>query len=954
MSCMNAHEVTTLVPAASASRRSNMRGRSAECQVLDELVAHTRAGSGQAVVLRGEAGVGKTVLLEYLAGRAADAGCQVIKSTGTRPEMDWAFAGLHQLFKPMLDQAEWLPGPQRDVLATVLGLTSGPPPNRLLLGLAVLGLLSRAGADRPLICLIDDAQWLDRASAQTLAFAARRLTTFPVALVFATRDLAADLAGLPELAVEGLNSEDARALLTAALAAPLDERVRELIVAETRGNPQTLVSLSRGSGPADLAGGFRLPDAGALAGEVTDGFAARLAVLPPQTRRLVQLAAADLSGDPSLMWRAAGRLGIPFQAAIPAEEAGLVGFSTHARFRHLSERSAAYRSASSADRRQLHEALADVTNPATDPDRRAWHRAQAASGADEEVAVALESCTGAAQAHGGLAAAAAFLGRAVALTADPDLRADRILAAARANLWAGDFDKALELLVTAEAMPLDELARARVGLLRGQIAFAAGPIGDAHVVLLKAAKLLAQLDTDLAREAYLSAWMAAQSAGSGWSGGDALEVCALASLEGLGTRDLVLSGLMMSVTDGPDAAAPVLRRAVSALANADITAEEALRWGWVAPAAAVLLWDYGACRALLARLIEKARRAGVLGQLPFLLVALATAAAATGDLTSAADLGAEADAIRSVTGAGADRGIALAVASMRGDQAAAGRLIDDAINEARARGHGLAALRAQSMAAMLHNSLGHYDQALAAGRLAIESIETTPLVAMRALPELVEAATRAGDDGIARDALKRLTEITRSCDNDPALGVEARCRALLSDGAAADRLYREAIDRLRRTELRPELARAQLLYGEWLRREGRRSSAREQLRSACEEFAAMGMNAFAARAQRELLATGERARKRTAETVTELTAQEALIARLAGEGQSNPQIGAKLFLSPRTVQYHLTKVFAKLGIGSRGELRAALAGISHGADVGHVHSAAVPRFGHLAALGQGA
>jgi hypothetical protein len=705
-----------------------------------------------------------------------------------------------------------------------------------LLGLAVLGLLSGTAAGHPLICLVDDAQWLDRASARTLAFAARRLATFPVALVFATRDPGADLAGLPELDIEGLRGGDARALLADTLTRPLDERVRDLIVAETGGNPRALVDLSRGSSPADLAGGFGLPDAGALAGGITEGFAAQLAALPAQARRLVQLAAADLSGDPSLMWRAARRLGIPFQAAIPAEEAGLVGLSAHARFRHLSERSAAYRSTSFADRRQMHEALAEATNPVTDPDRRAWHRAQATTGTNEEVAVALQNCAAAAQAHGGLAASAAFLGRAAALTVDPDLRADRILAAAQARLWAGDFGKALDLLVTAETLSLDELASARVGLLRGQIAFASGPSGDAPVLLLDAARRLERLDTDLAREAYLSGWQAAQSAGCQVAGGGPLEVCqaaeALPSPAAPGTRDLLLRGLVLSVTDGPAPAAPVLRHAVSALTNADITAEEAFRWGWLAPAAASLLWDAAAGRALLARLVEKARQAGALGQLPFLLIALATAVAATGDLASAEALAAEADAIRTVTGARADCEMAMILASMRGHHATATQLIDATISEAKARGQGIAVARAHWMAAMLHNGLGQYDRALIAGRQAIENITAAPLVAMRALPELVEAAARAGHEGLASDALERLAEITRSAGSDSALGIEARCRAVLSAGAAADNWYREAVERLGRAGLRPELARAQLLYGEWLRREGRRTDAREQLRAA--------------------------------------------------------------------------------------------------------------------------
>jgi len=931
---MDAREITTLAPAALASGGTRLRGRRSECQALDELVADARAGLGRAVILRGEAGAGKSALLEYLAGRAQDAGCRVISSAGTKPEMEWAFAGLHGLLNSVLDQAERLPVPQRDALLTALGLTAGPSPDRLLLGLAVLSLLSGASTADPLICLVDDAQWLDRASAQALAFAARRLASCPVALVFATRDMGEELAGLPELTIEGLSDGDARALLADGLIEPLDERARELIVAETRGNPRTLVDLSRGPRLAELAGGFGLPDAGVPGDASTDGFAAQLAALPRPSRRFVQLAAADLSGDPSLMWQAARRLGLPFHAAAPAEEAGLVRFRGHARFRHLAERSAAYWSASFADRREMHETLAELTDPVTDPDRRAWHRARAASGPDEEVAAELDRSAGRARARGGLAAAAAFRSRAAALTGDPGRRADRILAAAQASLWVGDFGKSLELLVTAETMALGELASARLELLRGQIAFASGQGSDAPVTLLKAAQQLAQLDAGLAGEAYLSAWMAAQSAG----GRDPLEVChaagALPCPANPGTRDLLLRGLVLSVTDGPAAAAPVLRGALNALTDADITVEEAFRWGWLAPAAASLLWDNAARRALAGRLIGQARRTGALGHLPFLLITLGTAVAATGDLTSATALAAEADVIRSVTGAGADRDIAMILASMRGHRAEALKLIDATITEAEACGQGIAVARAHWGAAILHNGLGQHEEALIAGRQATEGSTAAPLVAMWALPELVEAAARAGQDSLARDALNRLAEITRSCANDSALGIEARCRALLSEGPAADDLYREAIDRLGRTELRPELARAQLLYGEWLRRERRRTDAREQLRAACGAFVAMGMSAFAERARQELTATGERARRRDAETVTvtTLTVQEALIARLAGDGRSNPEIGAQLFLSPRTVQYHLAKVFAKLGICSRRELRGALRQPGRGVD----------------------
>jgi DNA-binding CsgD family transcriptional regulator len=917
-------EITVSPPARPGAR---LYGRRAECQALDRLLTDVRAGRSRVLVLRGEAGSGKSALLDYLARRAPDAGCRVARAAGVRSEMELAYAGLHQLCAPMLNSAERLPVPQRDALRSASGLAAGPP-NRFLVGLAVLNLLAGAAGERPLICLIDDEQWVDRASAQTLGFAARRLGADPVGLVFAARDPGAELAGLPELEVDGLPDHDARTLLAAALPGPLDPRIRDRIVAETRGNPLALLELTRRLSPERLAGGFGLPSAAQLTGQIEDGFAHQLDALPDQTRRLVQLAAADPSGDSALVWRAAGRLAIPVQAGAAAVEAGLVEFGAQVRFWHPLARLAAYRSASFSERQQLHAALADVTDPQVDSDRRAWHRAQAAAQPDEEVAAELERSAGQAQARGGLAAVAAFLERSARLTADPTRRADRILAAARASLLAGVFGKALELLSEAKAGPLDEFAGARVELLRGQVALASGSGSDAPALLLTAAHRLESLDVDLARETYLSAWMAALFAGHLAVGADLLEVCraarALPQAAEPRTVDLVLDGLALIVTDGPAAATPALRRAWDAFARADITAADALRWGWPAQAAASALWDHDAWRELLARQVRLAREAGALGQLPIMLDTLGTATAASGDFAAAADLVAEADAIRETTGARALWPTAMMLAALRGRQAEATPLIEATIAEAEAGGQGIAVACAHWAAAILHNGLGRYADALTAARQAGEDTSALP-ISMWALPELVEAAVRAGDAGPARDALKQLAEITQPCGNDAALGLEARCRALLSHGTDADDLYREAIDRLGRTQLRPELARAHLLYGEWLRRENRRADAREQLRTAHAMFTAIGMEAFAERARRELIATGETVRKRSVETVTALTAQEALIARLACDGRTNPEIGAELFLSGRTVEWHLRKVFTKLGIGSRRELRAALA-----------------------------
>ena len=644
----------------------------------------------------------------------------------------------------------------------------------------------------------------------------------------------------------------------------------------------------------------------------------------------MQLAAADPSGDAVLVWRAAGLLAIGAGAAGPAAEAGLAEFGARVRFRHPLVRSAAYRSASEAGRRELHGALAEATDPAADPDRRAWHRAQAVPGPDEDVAAELEQCAGRARRRGGLAAAAAFLERSAGLTLDPARRAQRALAAAQAKLQAGAPDAALGLLAMAQAGPLDELASARVDLLRGQIAFASGLGSDAPPLLLKAAKRLESLNLDLARETYLSAWIAALFAGRFAGAGDLTEVSraarGLATVHSLQPAALVLDALTLLVTDGPIAAAPALRQVARVFASDSISAEDEIRWGWLAQAAASAVWDDVGWRAMLARQVQLARDVGALDQLPIDLAALGTDAAWRGDFAMAAALIAETDAICAATGSRSAPFAAMLLASLRGDQAEAAPLIEATIAEATAGGQGIAVTYAHWAAAILANGLGRYADALAAAQQASQDSPAL-YMAMWALPELIEAATRTGNAHIASDALARLAETTQAGETDFGLGIEARSRALVSEGETAENCYREAIDRLGRTQLRPELARAHLLYGEWLRRENRRRDARAELRTAHDLFTTMGIEAFAERARRELLATGDTVRKRTVETASELTAQEAHIARLAVDGRTNAEIGAQLFLSTRTVEWHLGKVYTKLGVGSRRELRRALASL---------------------------
>jgi DNA-binding CsgD family transcriptional regulator len=901
-------------------------GRRSECAKLDRLLDDARAGRSGALVVRGDPGVGKTALLRYLIESASD--LTVARALGVESEMELPFAALHQVCSPMLHGLEFLPAPQRDALGTVFGLGVGPAPDRFMVGLAVLSLLSEAANERPLLCVVDDAQWLDRASAQALAFAARRLDAESVALLFATRQECEDFRGLPELVLEGLAEGDARELLTSVVHGPLDKRVRDRLLAETRGNPLALVELPRGLSAAELAGGFVVRDAPQLSSRIEDSFLRRLEDLPEETQLLVLLAAAEPVGDPALVWRAAERLGLHIDAEHHAEAAGLLEIGPQVRFRHPLVRSAVYRAATPADRRQVHWALAEATDPELDPDRRAWHRAQATARPDEEVAAELERCAGRARARGGLTAAAAFLERAVELTVDPGRRAQRALAAAHAAHLAGSPDAAERLVATAEAGPLDELGHARVDLLRAQVAYAQHRGSDAPELLRRAAKRLEPLDLELARATYLEAISAAQFAVHLARGGGMREV-ARAALAAPSPEpperaaDLLLEGLAVQGIEGYAAGAPLVKRALTLFRTEGFSGDGELRWPWLASRTAVYMWDDEAWDELATRHVQLAREAGALTLLPLALNMRMAELTFTGGLAAAASLIEELRAATEATGSRLPPYGALVVVAWQGRETAALELIGATKREVAELYEGLGLVAAHWASAALSNSLGRYDAALGEAEQAAEHPEAVAFYNF-GLVELIEAAARGGAPERGVDALDRLATRARASGTDWALGVEARSRALLADGDAAESLYQEAIERLGRTLVRVELARAHLLYGEWLRRERRRVDARDQLRVAHAMFDRTGLEAFAERAARELLATGEHARQRTAETRGDLTAQEAQIARLARNGLSNSEIGGRLFISPRTVEYHLHKVFSKLDISSRNQLDGAL------------------------------
>jgi DNA-binding CsgD family transcriptional regulator len=902
-------------------------GRRSECAALDQLVANVRAGPSRALVLRGEAGVGKSALLEYLAGRAK--GCTVARATGVEAEVELAFSGLQQLCAPFVDRLDRLPEPQRDALGIAFGRRGGDAPDRFLVGLAVLSLLSEVAEARPLVCVVDDAQWLDGASAQALAFVARRLGVESVGLVFAVREPTAEshLEGLAEIVVAGLDDHDARELLETVITGPLDERVRDRIVAETRGNPLALLELPRGLTPAELAGGFGLSDGPALSGRIEERFRERLAQLPEPTRVLLLVAAAEPVGDPLLVWKAAAALGLDAAAAAPATATGLVELGAQVRFGHPLVRSAVYHAAAPDDRQRVHRALADATDAELDPDRRAWHRSQATDGLDEGVAAELEGSAGRARARGGLAAGAAFHERAAELTPDARRRAQRALAAAQSKHQAGASDAALRLLAMAEGGPLDELERARAQLLRAQIAFGATRGRDAPPLLLAAAKRLEPLDTELARETYLEAFAAALSADRLARGGDAREVAAAvrAAEWEPSTRacDLLLDALALRYGAGCAAASPAMKVALRAFRDEALSEDEELQWLWLACHVARDLGDDEAWDELTARQLELARKTGAFSLLPVALDNRFNVELLSGRIAEATSLAAEADAVVEATGSHLSRRSSIALASWHGRDAEARALTEARRQEVLSRGEGLWLAANDWGTAVLYNGLGRYEDALAALEPAVESPDGAAL-SMWLISEFIEAAVRGGRAQRAIGPLARLTEIAEANGTDWSLGLRAARAAMLAEGEAAERLYREAVARASRTRIRAATARARLLYGEWLRRENRRVDALEELRNAHEMFSEMGNEPYAERARRELLATGETVRKRTVETLDDLTPQETQIGRMAADGFTNPEIGAQLFLSPRTVEWHLRKVFTKLGISSRRELRTAL------------------------------
>ncbi|WP_426563366.1 AAA family ATPase [Angustibacter sp. McL0619] len=898
-------------------------GRQRERPVLERLMDSARDGHGGVLVVHGDPGVGKTALLQYAV--EAGNGFRVVRTAGVEGEMELDYAVLQQLCAPLLEFAEHLPDPQRDSLAVAFGLSAGPAPSPFLVGLATLGLISEAAEQQPLLCIVDDAQWLDGASARALAFVARRLLAERIALAFATRDVGAGLARFPRLRVDPLGHRDARALLESVLAARLDESVLERIIAETGGNPLALLELPRGLTPTQLAGGFGLPAAMPLSNGIEQSYTRRLTRLPRDARRLLLLAAAEPVGDPALLWRAAEQLEIPDFAVQALESEGLLTVDGAVAFRHPLVRSAVYGTAEPTERRSVHRALADATDPQIDPDRRAWHRAQAAFMPDEQVARELEDSAVRAQARGGLAAAAAFLERAAALTPEPAHRVQRALVAAHTKFLAGALEEALVLLSSADVGALDELGQARVELLRAQIAFASTHGSDAPTLLLAAARRLTPLSPALASETYLEALSAALFSGRlGTPGARAIDVAVAAASAPkpavLRAPDLLLEGLTTFLCEGYVASAPSLRRAQDAFDVSGMAVNEQLRWKWLVSISSVHLWDDVRWLAISERHVQIARETGALAELPLALSQRVFGHLFAGELTQAASL---VDEIRSATDA---TGATLApygevgLVALRGREPEALWLIEQGRRDATRRGEGIGLSVLDWAQAVLYNGLGRYVEAREAATRALEYPHDLGGPINWGMVEHIEAAARAGTPELAVDICSRLTAMAEASGTDWARGLAARSEALLADDHRAEELFLEALDRLGRTRMAVDLARTHLLYGEWLRRDRRRLDARGQLRTAHDLFSDFGMEAFAERARLELAATGEHARKRAVGMRADLTPQEMQIARLARDGLSNADIGARLYISKHTVEYHLRKVFAKLEINSRTKL----------------------------------
>ena len=912
-----------------ATQGPDLVNRAHEKAALAAILDAVRLGMSGTLVLRGEPGIGKTALLEHMVSAASD--FRVARAVGIESEMELGFAGLHQLVVPFLPQLDRLPVPQRDALASAFGLLAGTPPDRFQVGLATLTLLADAASKKALLCLVDDAQWLDIESSEVLAFVARRLYADRIALIFAVREATerrGALTGVPELHIGGLLADDVRRLLATIVDGAPDAHLSDRIMGETQGNPLAILELTADMTPGQLGSASQLPQPLPIGSRLQQHFVSQVRELPPETQLFLLLAAAEPSGDPVVLWRAARSLGINREAVAPAESDRLLVIGPRVSFRHPLIRSAIYHGAPAVERRRVHAALAAATDVAIDPDRRAWHRAAAIVEPNEDVAAELAQSGERAQRHGSHASAGAFFSRGAELTPDHGAKAQRLLAAAQASLMAGAPDRAQASL--DEAMPLlhAPLQRALARSLEGGVRFALGQAGEAPSILVEAARSMGPLDLALARQALFGALDAAvflQPATTGPLLREiAHQVIALPRTEGspINPADLILDGYAALITDGYPAGAPLLKRAIGAMRSEEPDPGADLRLFGLAALAASSLFDDASSHILVSRWVRLARERAALTVLPIALASLSAVEMYAGRTREGEDLGIESLEISAATGnpsypSAASRGD-VSLLAWRGDEAEARASAAAKIAEALERGHFGTATFVRCALIPLDLGLRRYQPALD-NALPVYK-DDPPFLGSWVLPNLVEAAVRSGNEQAARDALSRLSVRSLASGTPLARGFLARSQALLAAVPDAESLYKESIDQLGQSPTKPELGRSHLLYGEWLRRQGRKREARDQLRAAYDMFSSMELRAFADRARGELEATGERARKRSVETQSQLTPQEAQVARLAGQGLRNQEIAAQLFVSASTVEYHLVKVFRKLGVSSRTQL----------------------------------
>lgn len=910
-------------------------GRHAERDAIDELLAKARDGLSGVLMLIGEPGIGKTRLLEYAAAAAAD--LTVMWLTGVESETQLGFGALHRLLRPFMDRVAGLPAPQRDALSTAFGLGGSEPPDRYLVGLATLTVLSGVAADQPALCLVDDVHWLDRESAEALAFAARRLNADSLGFIFARRSAAArpeagglaTFATLPVRHLDGMEPLDAKALLALGVEGSLDPTVADRLVAGTGGNPLALIELTVQLSPEQLVGVAPLPARLPVSRTLDAHFRAAIAALPADTRTLLLLIAAAPADDAALIWRAAGRLGLTARAADAAAQGGILTRTPRPAFRHPLIRSAVYADADAGQRRQVHAALAVACDSVGDTERSTWHRAEAAAGADDQVAAELEAAAELARTRGGYSEQALFLSRAAELTRAPERRAERLLAAADAHLISGDPAAAETLLDMAAAHLNEPVQRARALRTKAVIEMFHVRVANVPAMLLNAVAELGGRDPemtwDLLYEAMHAALMA-QDRVSGTTLADVAKATAAAWHDPDApdwSGDLIVVGLALRVAEGHAKAAPVLRRALARLRAASELKEIGIPLAVLVSLATDDLWDIESLRELADRLAVADREQGALYALGMTLLVAAQGEIVNGGFAKADACYAQSDDLFGATGFPADGAVNRAYLlawSGREDELRAA--VAGIVNLADSFGHGHMLQIGQHALALLDLGLGRYQPALDHA-LAIFH-QDPPAVGNLVLPLIVEAGVRTGHHEIAAAAQARITERAQAAGTPWGLGLLARCQALMSTDEDAESRYRDSVDLLGQVPVALDLAHTRLLFGEWLRRRGQRREARTHLHAAHQLFDSCGAVPFAERARAELLATGEQVRKRTMPAPSGLTPQEQQVAVLAAGGSTNAEIASRLFITVSTVEFHLNKVFRKLGISSRRQIESRL------------------------------